>query len=144
MQAQSGLAATSNVNCECATVWGDYFIPRGPLSSPTFVAVPALLLPYGPPVVLTTLKYRLRILYNAGNGKGGESMSDNQESKIVKAASRTYFLDFKQTRDDKTYLVITESRKVADDNFERHSISVFPEDAAAFLAAVQERVTQLA
>ena len=67
-----------------------------------------------------------------------------QTSQIVKAGARTYFMDLKETRDGKPYLVITESRfKGEDQERERTSITVFPEHAQDFLQALQEMVSHL-
>jgi len=76
--------------------------------------------------------------------KGVDEMSGEGESKTVKAGSRTYFFDIKKTREDKPYLVITESRfKGEGKGHERSSIMVFPEEAQQFLEAVQELVGKL-
>ncbi len=70
-------------------------------------------------------------------------MTDNSNSMTVKASSRTYFFDLKQTKEEKTFLVITESRKTDKEQFERHSIAVFPEDVADFLEATQVMISKL-
>lgn len=73
--------------------------------------------------------------------EGGESVSE-QTSQIVKAGANTYFMDLKETRDGKPYLVITESRfKGEGKERERTSIAVFPEYARDFLQALQEMVS---
>ena len=75
--------------------------------------------------------------------EGGESVSE-QTSQIVKAGAKTYFLDLKETRDGKPYLVITESRfKGEGKERERTSIAVFPEHAQGFLQALQEMVSRI-
>ncbi len=63
------------------------------------------------------------------------SMADKDDSKTLKASSRTYFFDLKQTKEGKHYLLITESRMKTN---QRNQIAVFPEEAPGFLAAVQE------
>ena len=70
-------------------------------------------------------------------------MNDDRQSKQIKGAGRTYFLDIKKTREDKPYLRITESRKGKGDKFERNSINVFPEDAREFAQAVSKMVSGL-
>ena len=71
-------------------------------------------------------------------------MAENDDSIIVKAGSKTYFFDLKQTRDNKPYLLLTESRyKGEGEERERVSITVFPESAGAFSQAVAEMVTRL-
>ena len=66
------------------------------------------------------------------------------DSKTVKAGSRTYFFDVKTTKDDKRYLVITESRFIGEGkDRQRSSIMVFPEDASEFADAVREMTGEL-
>ena len=73
--------------------------------------------------------------------EGGESVTE-QTSQIVKAGAKTYFMDLKETRDGKPYLVITESRfKGEDKERERTSIAVFQEHVYGFLQALQEMVS---
>jgi hypothetical protein len=62
-----------------------------------------------------------------------------QENKgeILKAVSKTYFFDIKQTREGKPYLMITESRiKGQDQKPERSSIIVFQENMSEFAQVV--------
>lgn len=71
-------------------------------------------------------------------------MTEHDDSIIVKAGSKTYFFDLKQTRDNKPYLLLTESRyRGEDEERERVSITVFPENAAPFGQAVAEMVVRL-
>ena len=79
-----------------------------------------------------------------GVRKGVMRMDESEESKTVKAGSRTYFLDRKQSKDGRPFLVITESRfKGEGKERERTSIAVFPEYAHGFLQALQEMVSNL-
>ncbi len=72
------------------------------------------------------------------------AMAEQEDSIIVKAGSRTYFFDLKQTRDKKPYLLITESRfKGEGEERERISISIFPETAEAFGQAVSGMMARL-
>ena len=72
------------------------------------------------------------------------NMTEYDDSIIVKAGSRTYFFDLKQTRDKKPYLLITESRfKGEGEERERISISIFPETAEAFGQAVSGMMARL-
>ena len=71
------------------------------------------------------------------------TMSDEKQSKQIKAAGRTYFMDVEKTKAGKPYLRITESRKGGDDNWERASINVFPEDADEFGRAVAEMIEKI-
>ena len=71
-------------------------------------------------------------------------MTDQTESKIVKARARTYFFDLKQTQEGQSFLVITESRfKGEGQERERASIAVFPEQGQEFLTTLQEMVGKL-
>ena len=72
------------------------------------------------------------------------SMSDADESRTIKAGTKTYFFDLKKTKEGKPYLVITESRfKGEGKDRERVSIVLFPEHAQAFLEKVQEMVGKI-
>ena len=71
------------------------------------------------------------------------TMSDEKQSKQIKAAGRTYFMDVEKTKAGKPYLRITESRKGGDDNWERASINVFPEDADEFGRAVAAMIEKI-
>lgn len=91
---------------------------------------------------LSELKYPLDV--RRGVGKGVKKHMHNEErSKQIKGAGRTYFLDLEKTREGKSYLRITESRKGDGDTFERSSINVFPEDADEFASAVSEMAAEL-
>jgi len=71
-------------------------------------------------------------------------MTEHDDSIIVKAGSKTYFFDLKQTRDNKPYLLLTESRyKGEGEERERVSITIFPESAAPFGQAVAEMMRRL-
>ena len=71
-------------------------------------------------------------------------MAEHTDSQTVKAGSRTYFFDLKETQEGKPYLVITESRfKGEGQERERSSIMLFPDHAQDFLEAVQAMVRQL-
>ena len=77
----------------------------------------------------------------------GEEVSDMlnaDESQMVRAGGRTYFLDLKRTAEEKGYLVITESRfKGEGKGHRRQRIIVFEDDAEAFLKAVSEMIGKL-
>ncbi|MGH2537464.1 MAG: DUF3276 family protein [Candidatus Promineifilaceae bacterium] len=77
--------------------------------------------------------------------KGVKDMQERAESRVIKAGSKTYFFDLKETREGKPYLVITESRfKGEGEERERVSIAVFPENAEEFSQAVAEMAAKLA
>jgi len=71
-------------------------------------------------------------------------VEQNNQSKTVKAGSKTYFFDINKTKDGKLYLVITESRfKGEGEERDRSSIFVFQENAQKFATAVSEMVDLL-
>ena len=73
-----------------------------------------------------------------------ESVRVREESRQVKAGSRTYFLDVVKSQEGKEYLKITESRfKGESKERERSSVIVFPEHAQEFATAVAEVVAKL-
>ena len=94
--------------------------------------------------VLSEYKHPLEI--RRGVKRRGEvsEMADDGDSRTVKAGAKTYFLDVKKTKEDKPYLVITESRfKGEGKKRVRVSISIFPEQAEEFAGAVSEMTAKL-
>ena len=77
--------------------------------------------------------------------KGVENMEDKSErSKTLKAGSKTYFFDIKETKEGKPFLVITESRfKGEGEERERSAIIVFQENAKEFSSTVYEMAKKL-
>jgi len=76
--------------------------------------------------------------------RGVKFMAAQIDSKTIKAGATTYFLDIKHTRDNKPYLLITESRfKGEGDERERKTIFVFQESAKEFAQALSELVNEL-
>jgi hypothetical protein len=72
------------------------------------------------------------------------NIADQTDSKTVKAGSKTYFFDLKETKEGKLYLAITESRFMGEGkDRERASIIVFPDHAQDFLATTQEMIKKL-
>ena len=70
-------------------------------------------------------------------------MTDLNESKIVKAGSKTYFFDLRETKEGQPFLTITETRyKGEGQDRERSSIVVFPDNALDFLEATQEMIDE--
>jgi hypothetical protein len=71
-------------------------------------------------------------------------VDQNDKSKTLKAGSKTYFFDIKETRDGKLYLVITESRfKGEGEDRERSTIVVFQENAQEFTKVVSDMIAKL-
>lgn len=83
-------------------------------------------------IELGTYKHPLKV--RKGNRKEVIGVSENADrSQTLKAGSKTYFFDIKETKEGKPYLVITESRyKGEDEEQERNSLFVFPESAQEF------------
>lgn len=59
-----------------------------------------------------------------------------------KVGSRTYFLDMKETEEDKKYLVMTESRRLKNGDFKRNHIMLFEEGFEDFLEAVNRAINK--
>ena len=71
-------------------------------------------------------------------------MNDGEKNLQVRAGSRTYFFDLKETKDKKPYLVITESRfKGEGKGHERQRITIFKDARLEFLGAVQYMLGEL-
>jgi hypothetical protein len=75
--------------------------------------------------------------------------NDNYEnnyifSKTILAGKRIYYLDVKQNRKGELFLIITESKKVTNENdpqnvrFEKHKIFLYKEEFEKFLDAMTE------
>lgn len=93
---------------------------------------------------LSEYKYPLDIRRGVGKRKGVKGMERETDSRQIKAGSRTYFFDIKETKEGKLYLVITESRfKGEGKQRERSSMMVFPENAQEFLETVTEMIAKL-
>jgi hypothetical protein len=62
-------------------------------------------------------------------------------TKRVRAGKRTYFFDVKATKSEKDfYITITESKRVGDDEYEKHKIFLYKEDFEKFREALDETV----
>jgi hypothetical protein len=67
--------------------------------------------------------------------------SENVYSQRVRAGKRTYFFDVKATRSTKDYyIIITESRRVGEEKYEKHKIFLYKEDFQKFIDALTETV----
>ncbi len=62
-------------------------------------------------------------------------------TKRVRAGKRTYFFDVKSTKSEKDfYITITESKRVGDEEYEKHKIFLYKEDFEKFRDALTETV----
>jgi hypothetical protein len=85
----------------------------------------------------TTTRRRVRILENNG-------YKDEIFTKRVRAGKRTYFFDVKSTKSEKDfYITITESKRVGDDEYEKHKIFLYKEDFEKFREALDETVVHV-
>jgi hypothetical protein len=66
---------------------------------------------------------------------------ENVSSKRVRAGKRTYFFDVKSTKSMKDYyIVITESKRVGEEEYEKHKLFLYKEDFKKFVDALSETV----
>jgi len=66
---------------------------------------------------------------------------DEIYSKRVRAGKRTYFFDVKSTRSEKDfYVTITESKRIGEEEYEKHKIFLYKEDFEKFRDALDEAV----
>jgi hypothetical protein len=70
--------------------------------------------------------------------------SENVFSKRVRAGKRTYFFDVKATRSSKDfYIIITESKRVGEEDYEKHKLFLYKEDFRKFSDALTEAVDHI-
>ncbi len=73
-----------------------------------------------------------------------DTVQENFFSKRVRAGKRTYFFDVKATKSGKDfYLIITESRKMSEEKYEKHKLFLYKEDFKKFSEALQESITHI-
>lgn len=62
-------------------------------------------------------------------------------SRRVRAGKRTYFFDVKATKSEKDfYITITESKRVGEQEYEKHKIFLYKEDFEKFANALTETI----
>lgn len=62
-------------------------------------------------------------------------------TKRVRAGKRTYFFDVKSTKSEKDfYITITESKRIGEEEYEKHKIFLYKEDFEKFRDALDETV----
>ena len=70
-----------------------------------------------------------------------DTVNENVFSKRVRAGKRTYFFDVKATKSVKDfYIIITESRRVSEEKYEKHKLFLYKEDFEKFAEALTETV----
>ena len=73
-----------------------------------------------------------------------ETTQDNLFTRRIRAGKRTYFFDVKATKSAKDfYVVITESRRVSEEAYEKHKLFLYKEDFKKFIDALNETVTHV-
>jgi len=66
---------------------------------------------------------------------------DELFTKRVRAGKRTYFFDVKATKSEQDwYITITESKRVGEEEYEKHKIFLYKEDFEKFRDALAETV----
>ncbi len=66
-----------------------------------------------------------------------ETSRENLFSKRIRAGKRTYFFDVKATKTERDYyIVVTESRRVSEEKYEKHKIFLYKEDFQKFIDAL--------
>ncbi|MBR1625953.1 MAG: DUF3276 family protein [Bacteroidales bacterium] len=74
-----------------------------------------------------------------------ERINNEVYSKSLKAGKRTYFFDVKKTKNDEKYLVITESKKVFNQqdgsfDYDKHKIFLYKEDYTKFSRMLENMI----
>ena len=81
--------------------------------------------------------YRYPLDVRRGRKEVVNMVGQKDKSKTLKAGSKTYFFDVKETQQGKPYLVLTESRfKGNGEDRERRTIIVFQENVQEFADAI--------
>src|SRR5512146_2847560 len=80
-----------------------------------------------------------------GRSQGGTNVEPTYKDEIftkrVRAGKRTYFFDVKSTKSEKDfYITITESKRVGDEEYEKHKVFLYKEDFDKFRDALDEAV----
>ena len=73
-----------------------------------------------------------------------DGYKDEIFTKRVRAGKRTYFFDVKSTKSEKDYYItITESKRVGDDEYEKHKIFLYKEDFDKFLDGLHDAIAEI-
>lgn len=73
-----------------------------------------------------------------------DTSKENVFTRRVRAGKRTYFFDVKATKSAKDfYVIITESRRVGEEKYEKHKLFLYKEDFKKFVDALTETVTHV-
>ncbi|MBI1804200.1 MAG: DUF3276 family protein [Ignavibacteriae bacterium] len=67
--------------------------------------------------------------------------NENLFSRRVRAGKRTYFFDVRATRSARDfYVIITESRRIGEKQYEKHKLFLYKEDFQKFTDALTETI----
>ena len=90
---------------------------------------------------MLTVPININIIKKEGVDLDNNGYKDEIFTKRVRAGKRTYFFDVKATKSEKDfYITITESKRVGDDEYEKHKIFLYKEDFQKFKEALDETV----
>lgn len=73
-------------------------------------------------------------------GKDFKQQNDIHSIRLRAGKRRTYFFDVRTTKNNDYFLTITESKKLPNDEYERHKLFLYKEDFVKFIAALQESI----
>lgn len=66
--------------------------------------------------------------------------NDVHSVRLKAGKKRTYFFDVRTTRNNDYFLTITESKKLPNNDYERHKIFIYKEDFVKFVNTLQETI----
>jgi hypothetical protein len=70
-----------------------------------------------------------------------DQSKENLFSKRVRAGKRTYFFDIRATKSgEDLFVTIAESRRVGEDQYEKHRLFLYKEDFGKFVDALHETI----
>jgi hypothetical protein len=73
-----------------------------------------------------------------------DTSKENVFTRRVRAGKRTYFFDVKATKSAKDfYVIITESRRIGEEKYEKHKLFLYKEDFKKFVEALMETVSHV-
>ncbi len=73
--------------------------------------------------------------------EGADRYRDEVYSKRVPAGRRTYFFDVKPTRSGRDFfIIVTESKRIDENRYEKHKIFLYKEDFAKFIRGLSDTI----
>lgn len=96
---------------------------------------------YAPGIGLQIVHSNITTILKGGCTTLENTYKDEIFTKRVRAGKRTYFFDVKSTKSEKDfYITITESKRVGEEEYEKHKIFLYKEDFEKFRDALDETV----